>query len=81
MNWLLRLDRDLNDCWGGQGKFKVKIKHCAVLQTQPCLVFSLRAILFQRETQNRENIYSQRENLKASESKHTIQAEKASVLV
>lgn len=58
VNWLLRLGRDLNDCWGGQGKFKVKIKHCAVLHAQPCLLFSLRAIFSQRKTQNWKYILS-----------------------
>lgn len=56
MIWLLKLGRVLNDCCGGQGKFKVKIKLCAALQTQLCLLFTLRAILSQRKTQNWEYI-------------------------
>lgn len=54
----MRHSRDLNDCWGGQGKFEVRIKYCAVWKKQTCLLVSLRAILSQREAQNREYIIS-----------------------
>ena len=67
-NWLLRLGRDLNDFWEGQRKFKFKMRHCAVLQTQPCLLFPLRAILSQRETEPSiyTYIYPQRENFESN---------------
>lgn len=58
MNWLLRHSCDLNDCWGGQEKFEVRIKYCAVWKKQTCLLVSLRGILSQREAKNREYIIS-----------------------
>lgn len=58
MNWLLGHSRDLNDYWGSQGKLEVRIKYCALWKKQTCLLVSLRAILSQREAQNREYIIS-----------------------